>query len=446
MQPRVLVTGIGLVTPLGLSTSSTWTKLIAGHSAIRETHHHDAIPIRLAARVTHGALPKTPPLLSPCPPFAKFALVAAREALLDAQLLPGDNTTLPYDPYTSGVSIGVGMCHLPDIAITSEHLTRNEYRKVTPFLVPRVLPNTPAGLVSLSYGLQGPILSPATACAAGAHAIADSFHIIRRREASIMLAGGTEAAINPIAVAGFARAKALTSSATSAPFDADRSGFVLGEGAALLVLEDETHAKSRGAKAYAEICGAGMSGDAFHITSPSPDGNGALRAMRSALQCANRDSSEVDYINAHATGTITGDAAERTAIARLLHGKNGNDSRAVVSSTKGATGHLLGAAGAVEAAFSVLAIAEKTVPPTVGLRKLDNDEQVGECGWGDLKRYVPQVSRRRNVCLALNNSFGFGGTNACLAFSEIPDSVIPRSIPTSNNSEVVKQMQQPYEI
>lgn len=418
------------MTPLGLSTPKTWTNLIAGNTAIQHTQHHDAIPISLSAPISRDALPKQPPMLSPCPPFATYALVAAREALLDARLLPSHDMPLSYDPDDSGVSIGVGMAHLPDIATTSEHLKRNEYRRVSPFLVPRILPNTPSGLVSLRHGLRGPTLAPATACAAGAHAIADGFHAIRRGDASVMVVGGAEAAIHPIAVAGFARAKALAASPKSAPFDRNRSGFVLGEGAAILVLESEAHARSRHAKAYAEICGSGASGDAFHVTSPCPGGSGAIRAMRAALKNARRQPCDVDYVNAHATGTIVGDAVERTAIAQLLSGTGNDPGQAVVSSTKGATGHLLGAAGAVEAAFCVLAIAENIVPPTVGLRQMDEDEEANKCGWGDLERYVPQNAKEKNVQFALSNSFGFGGTNACLAFGDAPDGFKSRGIRT----------------
>lgn len=428
VAPRVLVTGIGLITPLGLSTASSWRAIVSGRSGIRHTPHHDALPINISAPVVEDGLPKPPPLLSPCPPFASFALIAAREALKDAQLLASGDEDPVYDPETSGVSIGVGMAHLPEIATVHTHLLNNAYRKVSPFLVPRILPNTPAGLVSLLHRLQGPTLAPATACAAGAHAVADGFHAIRRGEARVMVVGGAEAAIHPIAVAGFARAKALASSSSSAPFDVNRSGFVLGEGAAILVLEEEAHALSRGAASYAELAACASTGDAFHITSPAPDGSGAFRAMQTVLRLASRQPEHVDYINAHATGTVIGDVVERRAIARLLDKRQCKNSNALVSSTKGATGHLLGAAGAVEAAFTILSISERVIPPTVGLTAVEPDVEAEECGWGDVSRYTPGSSAQKKVRFALSNSFGFGGTNSCLGFAETPDGVPRRGI------------------
>lgn len=428
MSPRVLITGIGLITPLGLSTPKTWAALIAGETAIRHHPHSHNLPVKLAAAIDRTTLPKPPPLLSPCPPFATFALLAAHEALLDGHLLSFDDQSLPYDPNTSGVSIGVGMAHIPDVVTAANHLDADLYRKVSPFLVPRILPNTPAGLVSLRHCLRGPTLTPATACAAGAHALADGFHCIRRGEAHVMLAGGAEAAIHPVAIAGFSRAKALAMTAESAPFDAHRNGFILGEGAAILLLESESHARSRGAKAYAELCGCGSSGDAYHVTSPSPDGSGAMRAMRAALTCAQREPSDVDYINAHATGTVIGDAVERIAIATVFPQSPTNMNKSVVSSTKAATGHLLGAAGAVETAFAVLAVAEGIVPPTAGLRELDNDGNVEKLGWGNVEQYVPRKAVKKNLRFALNNSFGFGGTNACIAVGELPDGIERRGV------------------
>lgn len=423
MATRVLVTGIGLVTPLGLTTPATWANLIAGKTAITHTPFHPSLPVSISAPIDRANLPPPPPLLSPCPPFATYALHAAQEALADANLLPSTaDHPPPYDPHVAGVSIGVGMAHLPDIAQTSSLLERNAYRKVSPFFVPRILPNTPAGLVSLRHSLRGPSLAPATACAAGAHALADALYAIRRGAAHIMVAGGAEAAVNPIAVAGFARAKALAVSASSVPLDAARAGFVLGEGAAALVLESEEHARKRGAIAYAELAGAGMSGDAFHVTSPRPDGSGARAAMRAALADARMACSAVDYVSAHATGTRVGDAVERAAIARLLPADEVG-AGAVVSATKAATGHLLGASGAVEAAFCALAVATGVVPPTRGLRALDDDAEVAALGWGDVRRYVPDVAVRKEVGLALSNSFGFGGTNACLAFTAVGNGV-----------------------
>lgn len=444
MRTRVVVTGIGLVTPLGLSTHKTWSNIITGQTAIRPTHHHKSLPIFPTASIPRDTLPTPPPLLSACPPFASFALLAARGALLDARLLHSgiddpnyintrldNDPTSPYNPDMSGVSIGVGMAHIPDIASICTLLENNSYRKVSPYSVPRILPNTPSGLVSLLHSLRGPILAPSTACAAGAHAICDGLHAIQRGDANLMVVGGTEAAIHPVTMAGFGRAKALTLNPNgSAPFDTNRSGFVLGEGAAILILESLEHALHRNAPgAYAELCGCGMTGDAYHITSPSPDGTGAVRAMRSALRSARCNAEDIDYINAHATGTIVGDNVERKAIAKLLpRQENRHDKMAVASSTKGSTGHLLGAAGAVEAAFTVLSIAESVIPPTVGLKQLDDIDEVTECGWGDIQRYVPEEAIRRDVSLALSNSFGFGGTNVSLAFGRPPDDIERRGI------------------
>ena len=430
---RVLVTGIGLVTPLGVTTRSTWTALLNSTSAVRKNVQHASVPVEIAATIDRDVLPPGPPVLSPCPQFASFALLAAREALLDASQLAPDNNKPPYDPNRAGVSIGVGMAHLPDVINTAKLLDNSTYRKISPFLVPRILPNTPAGLVALRHMLRGPNLAPATACAAGAHALGDAFHIIRRGEADIMLAGGTESAINAVSMAGFARAKALTPSwndnpqEASRPFDTRRDGFVVGEGACVMVLESEARVREREGEAYAELAGFGMCGDAFHITSPSPDGGGAIRAMSAALTSAEREAKDIHYVNAHATSTPVGDAVERAAIATLLDANKVGD-HAVVSSTKGATGHLLGAAGAVESAFTVLSIAESIVPPTLNLYELDDDDAVEQLGWGDVGRFVPLEKRQMPVPFALCNSFGFGGTNACVAFSKVPNDIEQKEV------------------
>lgn len=437
MCRRVLVTGIGLVTPLGLTTASTWRALLAGETAVREMHHHDAVPIRLAAALAPGSLPPPPPQLSPCPAFAAYAVAAAGAALSDAGL-SGPSVTerhaYEYDGDYAGVSIGVGMAHLPTICDAARALDAGRYRRVSPFLVPRILPNTAAGLVSLVHGLRGPSLAPATACAAGAHALCDALHAVRRGDADIMVAGGAEAAIDPIAVAGFGRARALAADPTSAPFDSHRSGFVLGEGAAVLVIEAADHAARRGAAAYAELLGCAATGDAYHVTSPPPDGSGAMRAMRSALRSARVTPADIDYINAHATGTAVGDAIERRAISDVFSNEHAPAGSAVVSSTKGATGHLLGAAGAVEAAFTALSVAHDIVPPTVGLRELDQADDVAQRGWGDLERYVPDTAVRKVVTHAISNSFGFGGTNVCLAFGKPDTEVRQRKLSSVDSS------------
>lgn len=425
MHPRVLVTGIGLVTPLGTSVRTTWQSLISGATAVRPHTFHPSIPVRIAATADRTSLPAVPPLLSPCPEYAAFALIAAQEALVDASLLTPESPQQPvYSPERAGVSIGVGIAHLEEAASAARKLEGGHFRRISPYMVPRLLANTPAGLVSMRYMLKGPVLSPSTACAAGGHAIMDGFHAIRRGEADVMVVGGTEAEVNDIAAAGFSRAKALTikyndaPQKASRPFDKHRDGFVLAEGAALLVLESEHHAQERGAAAYAEIVGVGTTGDAFHITSPVPDGDGAYRAMRMAIEAAGKTAGDVDYVNAHATSTPVGDAVERLAIARILDVRKAGD-EAVVSSTKGATGHLLAGAGGIEAAFVALAIAEGIVPPTVNLEKVDQHDDVDELGWADVQRYVPRVARKMEVQFGLSNSFGFGGTNTCVAMAKL---------------------------
>lgn len=432
MTPRVIITGIGLVTPLGITTASTWRTLLSGATAVKHIVHHPSIPVKIGAMVDRELLPSPPPLLSPCPDFAAFALIGAHEALRDAGLLRADPSEDKlrgdgYDLTRAGVSIGVGMGYIEDAVAASESIHSGRYRRVSPFLVPRLLPNTPAGLVALRHALRGPVLAPSTACAAGAHAIGDGFHAIQRGDVDMMVVGGAEAAVGPVAVAGFARAKALTSSwnddpsKASRPFDKRRNGFVIGDGAGILVLENADSARRRGiTEAYAEVLGFGMSGDAYHITSPAPDGNGAIRAMRDAVRMARREVKDLDYVNAHATSTPLGDAVERRAIATVLDAETvGN--RAVVSSTKGATGHLLGAAGGVEAAFAALAVCTGKVPPTVNLEEVDDDPEAQRLGWGDADRFVPQVARSMDVDFALCNSFGFGGTNACVAIAKTLD-------------------------
>ena len=415
MRPRALITGIGLISPLGLTTQTTWFSLLSSQSAIKPYFHHPQIPVEIAASIPRESLPSTPPYLSPCPDFAKFALLASNLAFQDANLLPHS-----FNPNLAGVSIGVGIAHIPDIEIVSTHLSNNKYRRISPYAVPRTLPNTPAGLVSLHHNLRGPTLTPATACAAGAHALGDAYHAIQRSDVDIMIAGGSEAALHPVTIAGFARAQALSIQEPAKPFDITRSGFVVGEGAAVLIVENELHARARGVKAYAEVVGFGASGDAYHVTAPPSDGDGALRAMRKAVKDSGFKKEQVHYINAHATGTNIGDLVERRAIANLLPVNDVGD-KCVVSSTKGGTGHLLGAAGAMETAFAALAVAQDVVPPTLFLNSLDKDEEIEQLGWGDVNRYIPNVKKEMKIELALSNSFGFGGTNACVAVAKAPE-------------------------
>jgi 3-oxoacyl-[acyl-carrier-protein] synthase II len=343
------------------------------------------------------------------PAFVQFALAAAEQALTDAAWRP---TTL-HEQETTGVALGTGIGSLEDIVDTVSTLNNEGYRKVSPHFIPKILQNMAAGRVSLQHKLKGPNIAPVTACATGANAIGDAARLIQLGQANAMLAGGTEACIQPLAVAGFSRMRALstkfneTPELASRPFDADRDGFVIGEGAGVLLLEEAERARGRGARIYGEVVGYGMAADAYHITAPSPDGQGAYRAMAAALSDAALPTHAVDYINAHATSTPLGDEIENRAIKRLF---GPHAYRLAVSSTKGAVGHLLGAAGAVEAAFTLLALHQGVLPPTLNLVATKDVEM-------DLD-YVPRLAVKREIGLALNNSFGFGGTNACLAFAK----------------------------
>eukprot|EP00741_Cyanophora_paradoxa_P024328 tig00000053_g23493.t1 len=422
-QRRVVVTGIGLVTPLGVGVERVWSRLTAGETAVRALAG-DAFaqfPSKVAAQVPRGKgdgefdvdkyvgadeQRKTSP-------FIDFALAAAEEALVDARWKPSDPQALA----RTGVAVGAGMGSIDDICDVSRQLDAQAYRRVSPHFIPKILINLAGGLISIRHKFGGPNHAVSTACATGAHAIGDAYRFIKFGEADVMVAGGTEASINPVSFAGFSRAKALSTKyndrphEASRPFDKGRDGFVMGEGSAILVLEEMEHAKARGARIYAELRGYGLSGDAHHITAPSPGGEGALRAMRTALAVSGLAPTDIAYVNAHATSTPLGDEKEAGAIAALL-GPAGV-AGASVSSTKGAVGHLLGAAGAIEAAFSVLAVHRGVVPPTCNLSEPD----VGEAGAG--LRLVAREAERRAVPAAMSNSFGFGGTNASLVFAQI---------------------------
>ncbi len=401
------------MTPLGTTTATTWGRLLNGDSGIRSISNFDPtiLPVGIAGEVPRENLLATPKLLPPTPAHGRFAIHAANEALTDAGLA---DVSLGE---TCGVSIGVGMSGLEDAFAGHQHILAQSPRRVSPYLVSRILLNTPASLVSLANQLTGPCIAPSTACAAGLHAIAEATHIVRRGDVPLMLAGGAEAATHHVSVAAFARARALASGfendpkSASKPFDKNRCGFVLSEGAAVLVLESEKHARARGVThAYAELSGSSATADAFHVTAPCPQGTGARRAMKQSISRSGLSPADVDYVNAHATGTKVGDAVERRAIAHVLR----DNETAVVSSTKGATGHLLGAAGAVEAAFTVLVVATSRVPPTLNLANLEEDEEAESNGWGAIHRYVPKIALKKEVDVALCNSFGFGGTNACV--------------------------------
>ena len=414
---RVVVTGLGLVSPVGFGVSRAWDNLIAGASGIRAVDTFDVadLPCRIAGMVPR-ATPEAAGLDADAvvPPkerrrmdtFILFGIAAADEALADAGWTPEDEAAR----MRTGVLIGSGIGGLPEIekaAITVHDLGP---RRLTPFFIPASLINLVSGHISIRYGFAGPNHSVVTACATGTHAIGDAARLIRLDDADVMVAGGAEAAICRLGIAGFSQAKALsthfndTPEKASRPWDRDRDGFVMGEGAGVLVLEELEHARRRGATIHAEVTGYGMSGDAFHITAPRDDGVGAYRCMKAAMKGARVGPGDIGYINAHGTSTPVGDEIELAAVKRAF----GAAARDVsISSTKSAIGHLLGAAGAVEAIFSILAMKRGVLPPTLNL-----DNPSDGC---DLD-LIPHVARERKVRAVLSNSFGFGGTNASLVF------------------------------
>ena len=411
---------MGLVTPLGSGVRHNWRRLIEGGSGIGpiESFAVDDLPCRIAGSVPtgdgDGAYHETD-YVSPkdkrrIDQFIAYALAAATQAVDDAGWRPEDEPSRE----RTGVMIGSGIGGLSTIYEHSILLRDNSPRKISPFFIPAALINLASGHVSIRFGYTGPNHSVVTACSTGAHAIGDAARLIMLDDADVMVAGGTEAAICRIGIAGFAAARALSTGYNDAPerasrpWDKSRDGFVMGEGAGIVVLEELEHAKARGAQIHGEIIGYGMSGDAHHITAPAPDGNGAYRAMRGALKRANLDPGDIDYINAHGTSTPLGDEIEAGAVSRLF----GPHARELsMSSTKSAIGHLLGAAGSVEAIYTLLAIRNGVVPPTLNL-----DEPFDGC---DLD-LVPKEAKERPVRYALSNSFGFGGTNASLVFGPAP--------------------------
>jgi 3-oxoacyl-[acyl-carrier-protein] synthase II len=414
---RVVVTGMGLVTPLGIGLDQVWGRLIAGESGIRSIQSFDVsdLPARIAAQVPRGdresglfnADDWVPPKdQRKMDEFIVYALAAAAQAVEDSGWTPDDEE----ERERTGVMIGSGIGGLP--AITEGAITLQERgpRRISPFFIPSALINLASGHVSIRYGFKGPNHSVVTACSTGAHAIGDAARLIMLDDADVMVCGGTEAAICRLGIAGFAASRALSTNfnddppRASRPWDEARDGFVMGEGAGILVLEELDHAKARGAKIYAEVIGYGMSGDAYHLTAPAEDGNGAFRSMRNALRRAGIALDQIDYINAHGTSTPLGDEIELGAVKRLF---GDHAYELSMSSTKSAIGHLLGAAGSVEAIFSILAIRDGIVPPTLNL-----DKPSASCDI-DL---VPKKAKERRVDYALSNSFGFGGTNASLVF------------------------------
>jgi 3-oxoacyl-[acyl-carrier-protein] synthase II len=412
---RVAVTGLGMVSPLACGVEPTWKRILGSESGAKKIDTFDVsdLPSRIACMVPRGdgsdgsfnpdqwMEPKDQRKVDD---FIIFAMSAAKQALDDA----GWHPLTEEDRCATGVMIGSGIGGLTGIAETSILLKERGPRKVSPFFIPGRLINLASGYVSIAHGLKGPNHAVVTACSTGAHAIGDASRLIVLGDADVMVAGGTESPICRLAMAGFGAARALstgfndTPEKASRPYDKDRDGFVMAEGAGVLVLEEYEHAKRRGAKIHAEIIGYGMSGDAYHITSPPPDGNGAFRSMTAAIKRAGLAASDIDYINAHGTSTPLGDEIELAAAERLL----GNAaSKVSMSSTKSSTGHLLGAAGAIEAIFSILAIRDNIAPPTINLDTPSVQTAI------DL---VPQKPREREINVALSNSFGFGGTNASL--------------------------------
>lgn len=413
---RVVVTGMGIVSPVGTGVEYAWKNILAGKSGVRKIDSFDVSDLasQIAGIPQHGTEPGefNPDAVVDAREQRKldrytvYGIVAADEAIKDAGLenYTGDKTRF-------GVSIGSGIGGLNTIYDNCIELHDGGPRRVSPFFIPKGIINMAAGNISIKYGLQGPNISVVTACATGAHSIGEAARMIKYGDADIMLCGGTEGAVGRIGLAGFSAMKALSTrndapQAASRPWDKNRDGFIMAEGAGVLVLEEYEHAIARGAKIYAEVAGYGMSGDAYHITAPAQNGEGGKRAMESALKDAGLNPADVDYINAHGTSTGLGDVGELAAVQSLF-----GDADVSMSSTKSMTGHLLGAAGAVEAIFCILAIRDGIVPPTINL-----DEPEDAVGNFDL---VPHVAKKRKVDVALSNSFGFGGTNSSVVLKKV---------------------------
>ena len=419
---RVVVTGMGMLTPLGCGVETTWQRLLKGESGAKRIDRFDVsdIACQIACSIPRGdgsdgtfnpdqwMEPKEQRRVDE---FIVYAMCAARQALDDAGWRPQSYE----DQTNTGVMIGSGIGGIEGIADVAVTLREKGPRRVSPFFIPGRIINLASGVVSIEFGLKGPNHAVVTACSTGAHAIGDAARMVALGDAEVMVAGGTESPVNRIALAGFAALRALSTSfnddpkRASRPYDKDRDGFVMGEGAGAVVLEALDHAKARGARIYAELTGYGLSGDAYHITAPSPDGDGAFRCMSMAIKRAGISVGDIDYINAHGTSTPLGDEIELGAVQRVVGNAAG---RISMSSTKSCIGHLLGAAGAVEAIFSILAIRDRVAPPTINLDNPSVETPI------DL---VPHVARKRDIDTALSNSFGFGGTNASLIFRRYTD-------------------------
>ncbi|MER2519803.1 MAG: beta-ketoacyl-ACP synthase II [Bdellovibrionales bacterium] len=419
---RIVITGLGLVSPLGVGVDTVWKRLIAGESGLGRITSFDPsdMPCQVAGQVPRGDGPDQfnpdrfiePKEQKKMDIFIHYAVAAAAEAVKDCGYVPANDEQRE----RVGVMIGSGIGGLNEIFETSLVLHEKGPRRVSPYFIPRSLINLASGQVSIIHGFRGPNHAVVTACATGAHAIGDAARLIMLGDADMMVAGGAEAAVCKIGIAGFCALRALstgfndTPTKASRPYDKDRDGFVMGEGSGVVVLEELEHARKRGAKIYAELIGYGMSGDAYHMTAPAEDGNGGYRAMSMALQRAQIAPDQIDYINAHGTSTPMGDEIEVRAVKKLL---GSAASKVSLSSTKSAIGHLLGAAGAAEAVFSIKAITDQIAPPTLNL---DNPSEA--CADIDL---VPHKAKSRKINIALSNSFGFGGTNASLVFKAFRD-------------------------
>ena len=417
---RVVVTGLGLVTPLGCGVEATWSNILAGKSGAKRIDEFqvDDIACQIAHRLPLGDY--VDGKYNPdewmdtkeqrkVDDFIVYAMAAAKQAIDDAGVEPKTQE----EQERTGVLIGSGIGGIGGIYDASIILHEKGPRRISPFFIPGRLINLASGYVSIRFGLKGPNHSVVTACSTGAHAIGDAARLIALGDADVMVAGGAESCVNRLALAGFAAARALSTGfndnpeAASRPYDKDRDGFVMGEGAGIVVLEDYERAKARGAKIYGEIIGYGLSGDAYHITAPSPDGDGGFRAMSAAVKRAGISASEIDYINAHGTSTPLGDEIELGAVTRVL---GDAASSAVMSSTKSAIGHLLGAAGSVEAIFCLLAMRDSFAPPTLNLDNPSVDSVIN---------LVPKTAFKKEINVALSNSFGFGGTNATLVMRKV---------------------------
>lgn len=411
MEKRVVVTGLGVVSPIGIGVEENWTSLLAGKSGVSQITRFDVTDysVKIAAEVKDfdPAQHMDPKSVKQMDLFIQYGMAAAMMAVKDAQLTIDDTNA-----ERVGVLVGAGLGGLPNIEETHRILLEKGPKRVSPFFIPRIIVNLIPGQISIALGAKGPNLSTVTACTTGTHSIGDAAKIIARGDADVMIAGGTESTITPLGVAGFAAMKALSTAnehpeKASRPFEKNRNGFVMGEGAGIVVLESYEHARKRGAHIYAELAGYGLSADAHHMTAPAPEGEGAQRSMRNALKDAELNPDQVDYINAHGTSTQLNDLNETLAVKKVM---GDHAYKLKMSSTKSMTGHLLGGAGGVEAVYTVLSLKHGILPPTINY-----DEPDPEC---DLD-YVPNEPQEHTVNVALSNSFGFGGTNGTLVFKKL---------------------------